>query len=251
MELALGTVQFGLAYGAVGSGRQVSPDAARAILNQAWFDGVRWLDTAAAYGDIEARLAGLCGAHDFRIVSKIASLAGLPEDEREAALRASIARSVARLGRRLDTLMFHSPADLEGDGGAALWQTARQATQPLGLRLGVSVYGPQELAALREREGYGETSVANLVKGIEARRTIGMDRMIYGLGARDIGETTSTVLARNFDRFEDLQAAAEAAAKGLPGETYLELSTAPGVGPKALDMLIEAGRGGRLADPWP
>lgn len=109
----------------------------------------------------------------------------------------------------------------------------------------------EKLAALREREGYGETSVANLVRGIEARRTITMDRMIYGLGARDIGETTSTVLARNFDRFEDLQAAAEAAGKGLPGETYLELSTAPGVGPKALDTLVEAGRGGLKADPWP
>lgn len=108
-----------------------------------------------------------------------------------------------------------------------------------------------KLAALREREGYGETSVANLVRGIEARRTISMDRMIYGLGARDIGETTSTVLARNFDRFEDLQAAAEAAAKGLPGETYLALSTAPGVGPKALDSLVEAGKGGLKADPWP
>lgn len=109
----------------------------------------------------------------------------------------------------------------------------------------------EKLAALREREGYGETSVANLIRGIEARRTIGVDRMIYGLGARDIGETTSTVLARNFDRFEDLQAAAEAAAKGLPGETYLELSTAPGVGPKALDSLVEAGKGGLKADPWP
>jgi DNA ligase (NAD+) len=109
----------------------------------------------------------------------------------------------------------------------------------------------EKLSALREREGYGETSVANLARGIEARRTISMDRMIYGLGARDIGETTSTVLARNFDRFEDLQAAAEAAAKGLPGETYLELSTAPGVGPKALDSLVEAGRGGLKADPWP
>jgi len=108
-----------------------------------------------------------------------------------------------------------------------------------------------KLAELRERDGYGETSIANLVKGINDRRKIGLDRMIYGLGARDIGETTSTVLARNFDRFEDLQAAAEAAAKGLPGETYLELSTAQGVGPKALDLLIEAGKGGLVADPWP
>ena len=109
----------------------------------------------------------------------------------------------------------------------------------------------EKLAALRERDGYGETSVTNLVKGIEARRTIGLDRVIYGLGMRDIGETTSTVLARHFEAFADLQAAAEAAATGLPTATYLELSTAPGVGPKALDLLVEAGKGGLLADPWP
>ncbi|KSB87480.1 DNA ligase [Caulobacter vibrioides] len=109
----------------------------------------------------------------------------------------------------------------------------------------------EKLAALRERDGYGETSVKNLVAGIDARRTIGLDRMIYGLGARDIGETTSTVLARHFDTFADLQAASEAAAKGLPGATYLELSTAAGVGPKALDLLVEAGRAGVPADPWP
>ncbi|MGR4863738.1 NAD-dependent DNA ligase LigA [Caulobacter sp. LARHSG274] len=108
-----------------------------------------------------------------------------------------------------------------------------------------------KLAQLRERDGYGETSVANLVKGIEARRTIGLDRVIYGLGMRDIGETTSTVLARNFDRFEDLQAAAERAAGQLPGPTYLELAGAPGVGPKARDELVEAGRAGWREDPWP
>ncbi|MBO9708938.1 MAG: NAD-dependent DNA ligase LigA [Caulobacter sp.] len=109
----------------------------------------------------------------------------------------------------------------------------------------------EKLAALRERDGYGETSVANLVKGIEARRTIGLDRVIYGLGMRDIGETTSTVLARNFESFADLQAAAERAAGQLPGAVYLELAGAAGVGPKARDELVEAGRGGLKPDPWP
>ncbi|CAN5581440.1 NAD-dependent DNA ligase LigA [soil metagenome] len=109
----------------------------------------------------------------------------------------------------------------------------------------------EKLAVLRERDGYGETSVANLIKGIEARRTIGLDRVIYGLGMRDIGETTSTVLARNFDRFDDLRAVAEKAAGQLPGAVYLELAGAAGVGPKARDELVEAGRGGLKADPWP
>jgi DNA ligase (NAD+) len=109
----------------------------------------------------------------------------------------------------------------------------------------------EKLTALRERDGYGETSVTNLIKGINDKRKIGLDRMIYGLGARDIGETTSTVLARNFDDLKDLQILAEKAAEGLPGKTYLELSTAQGVGPKALNTLIEAGKGGLLVDPWP
>ena len=56
MQLALGTVQFGLAYGAVGSGSQVDGATATAILDAAWHQGVRTLDTAAAYGDIEERL---------------------------------------------------------------------------------------------------------------------------------------------------------------------------------------------------
>ena len=51
---------------------------------------------------------------------------------------------------------------------------------------------------LRERERYGETSVRNLVAAIEARRTIALDRFIYGLGIRHIGETTAVTLARGY-----------------------------------------------------
>jgi DNA ligase (NAD+) len=54
------------------------------------------------------------------------------------------------------------------------------------------------LQALREREGYGETSVANLVRNIEARRTIALDRFIFALGVRHVGETTAVTLARGY-----------------------------------------------------
>jgi DNA ligase (NAD+) len=54
------------------------------------------------------------------------------------------------------------------------------------------------LATLLERGGYGETSVANLVRGIEARRRIPLDRFIYGLGIRHIGETTAVTMARGY-----------------------------------------------------
>ena len=65
----------------------------------------------------------------------------------------------------------------------------------------------QVLAALRDREGYGETSVRNLVQAIENRRTIPLDRFIYGLGVRHIGETTAITLARGYGSAEAFLAA--------------------------------------------
>ncbi len=54
------------------------------------------------------------------------------------------------------------------------------------------------LAALREREGFGEASVANLAASIEARRQIALDRFVFALGIRHVGETTAMTLARGY-----------------------------------------------------
>jgi DNA ligase (NAD+) len=51
---------------------------------------------------------------------------------------------------------------------------------------------------LEEREGYGETSVRNLFNSIEKRRNIALDRFIFSLGIRHVGETTALVLARGY-----------------------------------------------------
>ena len=56
VELALGTVQFGLAYGVAGADRPLLPEISREILVEARKAGIRRLDTAPAYGDIEQRL---------------------------------------------------------------------------------------------------------------------------------------------------------------------------------------------------
>jgi DNA ligase (NAD+) len=73
------------------------------------------------------------------------------------------------------------------------------------------------LALLRETDGYGETSVGNLVRNIEARRTVPLDRFIYGLGIRHIGETTATVLARGYRSAAEFLAAMDKVADGDPG----------------------------------
>jgi DNA ligase (NAD+) len=66
---------------------------------------------------------------------------------------------------------------------------------------------PAEIFTLQERnkkihleevEGFGETSVRNLFNAIEARREIPLERFIYALGIRHVGETTAVALARGY-----------------------------------------------------
>ncbi|MDD3030154.1 MAG: NAD-dependent DNA ligase LigA [Alphaproteobacteria bacterium] len=56
--------------------------------------------------------------------------------------------------------------------------------------------------ALKTREGWGAKSVENLLKAIEARRTIALERFIYALGIRQIGEATAKLLARHYGTLE-------------------------------------------------
>jgi DNA ligase (NAD+) len=55
---------------------------------------------------------------------------------------------------------------------------------------------------LEEIEGYGETSVKNLFNAIEERRNIALERFIYALGMRHVGETTALALARGYGSWQ-------------------------------------------------
>jgi DNA ligase (NAD+) len=67
---------------------------------------------------------------------------------------------------------------------------------------------------LLEEEGYGETSVRNLFNAIEQRREISLDRFIYALGIRQVGETTAMALARGYGSWNAFHDACLAVAKG-------------------------------------
>jgi DNA ligase (NAD+) len=100
-------------------------------------------------------------------------------------------------------------------------------------------------AELLETERFGETSVGNLLENIEARRHIALDRFIYGLGIRHIGETTSLALARHFETAEHFIAIAQAAAGQTAGATFAELSDLDGLGPTAVEAVLAFARAGQ------
>jgi DNA ligase (NAD+) len=59
---------------------------------------------------------------------------------------------------------------------------------------------------LKAREGWKEKSVQNLLDSIEARRTVGLDRLLFGLGIRHVGEVTARDLARACNIWPNVEA---------------------------------------------
>ena len=56
----------------------------------------------------------------------------------------------------------------------------------------------EQREVLAKREGWGEKSVDKLLAAIEARKVIPLERFIYALGIRQVGEATAKLLARHY-----------------------------------------------------
>jgi len=148
-KLCLGTVQFGLAYGITNPAGQVSEAMVGQLLAQAADAGIRWLDTAQAYGNAEEVLGRqLPAAHGYQLISKLPPqpqpvFSAQDVDAWEQAFHASC----QRLGvRGLDALLLHAPADLGKSGGHHLegWLLGLRE-RGLVQRLGVSIYAAVDL----------------------------------------------------------------------------------------------------------
>ncbi len=93
---------------------------------------------------------------------------------------------------------------------------------------------------LAERKGFGARSVDNLFRAIRARRQIALERLIFGLGIRHIGETTARDLARAFGTWTAFRDAVDRAAAVRPGPEWRRFLGIPGVGAKTAEAAIKA-----------
>jgi DNA ligase (NAD+) len=94
-------------------------------------------------------------------------------------------------------------------------------------------------AKLAEREGWGETSAQNLFDAIAARRNVRLDRFIYALGIRHVGETTARLLARNYGSADAFLKAMRAAGKDREGEAFAELDNIEQIGPAVAEAIAD------------
>jgi DNA ligase (NAD+) len=91
---------------------------------------------------------------------------------------------------------------------------------------------------LKDREGMGETSVNNLFAAIDERRRIDLNRFIFALGIRHVGEGNAKLLARNFVSYEAFATAMTAAAD-RQSDAWQELVAIDGIGEAVAEAVVE------------
>jgi DNA ligase (NAD+) len=89
---------------------------------------------------------------------------------------------------------------------------------------------------LLAEEGYGETSVRNLFNAIDQRREIALDRFIYALGMRHVGETTARALARGYGSWKAFHNACLKVAKA-DAEATAEMDALDQIGDTVIDSI--------------
>jgi len=190
----------------------VIPQIVEVVLDRRPADALPWAPpgTCPACGSLAARAAG-------EVVRRCTGGLACP------------AQAVERLIHFVSRLAF----DIEGLGEKTI-----QEFFELGW-----LTGPASIFHLRDhrdelvlREGWKAKSVENLMRSIEARRTIGLDRLIYSLGIRRVGETNARLLARHYTGFQEWRSRMLAATV-VGSEERQALGSIIGVGPALAEEL--------------
>lgn len=93
------------------------------------------------------------------------------------------------------------------------------------------------LAKLKNRDGWGEKSAAKLFEAIEERRRIPLNRVIFALGIRHVGENSANLLARHYGDWPTFEAAMTGASPE-GGAAWEELLSIDGVGETMATSLV-------------
>ena len=97
---------------------------------------------------------------------------------------------------------------------------------------------PEREKDIAEREGWGRLSARNLSRAIEAKRLIPLERLIYALGIRRIGESNAKLLARHYGSYSDWRTGM-AAATIIGSEARSALGEILGIGPAIATELAD------------
>jgi DNA ligase (NAD+) len=177
----------------------------------------------------------ICGSHATREIN--------PRSGKEDAVRRCTGGLVceAQAVERLKHFVSRDALDIDGLGDKQIEFFHADPDLPVNEPADIFSLAARDAAnlkKLKDKEGFGAQSVAKLFAAIEDRRTPPLNRFVFGLGIRHIGETNARLLARHYGSFEALQAAVIAAGEPDAPERQ-ELDAIDGVGPTVVEALLQ------------
>ena len=144
------------------------------------------------------------------------------DEDEGAATRCTNSRCPAQLSRGIEHFASKDAMDIEGLGPQMV-----EALLGAGLISDAADLYHLQVGRLAELERMGEKSASNLVAAIERSRSAGLERLIYALGIRNVGEVCAAQLAQHFGSLEACMAA-----------TAEDLCALPDVGAITADCIV-------------
>ena len=148
----------------------------------------------------------------------------------------------AQAVERLKHFVSRGAFDIEGLGAKQVEMFFKDAQLPVKTPADIFTLAERDsanpLQKLKNREGFGEVSAAKLFAAIEARRSIPLDRLIFSLGIRHVGEVAASLLARHYMTWEAFESAITKALPGTP--EWAELTAINGVGAVMAQSVVDA-----------
>jgi DNA ligase (NAD+) len=146
----------------------------------------------------------------------------------------------AQAVEKLKHFVSRAAFDIEGLGAKQVEAFYYDESLPIREPADIFTFAARDgegLARLKNREGWGEKSAANLFAAIEERRHIPLNRVIFALGIRHVGENAANLLARHYGDWPTFEAAMTGASTD-GGADWDELLSIDGVGETMATSLV-------------
>ncbi len=149
----------------------------------------------------------------------------------------------AQAKEHLKHFVSRNAYDIEGLGAKQIDFFFESEDPALQIRTAPDIFTLEErqkasLAKLENIDGFGKVSVGKLYAAINGRREIALQRFIYALGIRHVGETNAKLLARSYGTYEAFGEAMREAAP-LSGDAWNELNAIEGIGEVVARAIVE------------
>jgi DNA ligase (NAD+) len=153
----------------------------------------------------------------------------------------------AQAVERLKHFVSRGAFDIEGLGAKQIEMFFHDDILPVKTPADIFTLAQRDAASplqkLQNRDGFGAVSTAKLFAAIEARRDIGLDRLIFALGIRHVGEVAGSLLAYHYGTWDALAAALDAipaaADARAASPAWAELTAIEGVGAVLATSLLD------------